>query len=96
LNHPSDDALLIRVKPISKSKTVEITKSFSFKLNLGNYQSADFFVSQKAQCDDDEKDVVGADLYDWCYEQVMAEVRDLQNKQAKKQRASEAQTRGAA
>lgn len=65
-------------------KQVEIVRSFSFKLNLGNYQSADFFASQKAQVDVDNLDSASADLYEWCYEQVMESVKDVQRKQAEK------------
>lgn len=67
-----------------KPRQVEVVRSFSFKLNLGNYQSADFFCSQKAQCGEDEVDSVSADLYEWCFDQVMASVREVQKKQAMK------------
>jgi hypothetical protein len=63
---------------------VEVVRSVAFKLNLGNYQSMDFFCSQKAQCPADEVDQVSADLYDWCYDQVMESVRDVKRKQALK------------
>ena len=66
------------------AKVVEVVRSVAFKLNLGNYQSMDFFCSQKAQCPADEVDAVSADLYDWCYEQVMDSVKDVQRKQAAK------------
>lgn len=65
----------------------EVVRSVSFKLNLGNYQSMDFFCSQKAQCAADETDQVSTDLYDWCYDQVMASVKDVKDKQAKKEAA---------
>ena len=45
----------------------------------------DFFVSQKAQCDPDDADTVSTSLYEWCYEQVMDSVRDVKEKQAKKE-----------
>jgi hypothetical protein len=67
--------------------TSEVVRSVSFKLNLGNYQSMDFFCSQKAQCAADEADSVSVDLYDWCYEQVMASVKDVKEKQARKEAA---------
>jgi hypothetical protein len=66
-----------------------VTRSVTFKLNLGNYQSMDFFCNQTAQCLPDEVDRVSVDLYDWCYAQVMASVRDVQEKQARKQAAIE-------
>ena len=71
--------------PELSGRTAEVVRSVSFKLNLGNYQSMDFFVSQKAQCDTSEVDQVSADLYDWCYDQVMESVRDVKAKQARKE-----------
>ncbi len=71
-----------RPKP---SGLVEVVRSVSFKLNLGNYQSMDFFCSQKAQCESSDADSVSADLYEWCFDQVMESVRDVQAKQAKKE-----------
>lgn len=35
-------------------KSVEVVKSRSVRVNLGNYESTDFFVSVKAEVDDDE------------------------------------------
>lgn len=76
--------------------TVEIVRSVSFKLNLGDYQSMDFFCSQKATCAADEANEVSASLYDWCYEQVMEAARDVKAQQAKKQAAIAANRRNAA
>jgi len=69
---------------VPDTRLVEVVRSVAFKLNLGNYQSMDFFCSQKAQCPADEVDAVSADLYDWCYDQVMDAVKDVQRKQAAK------------
>jgi hypothetical protein len=77
-------------------KMVEVVRSVSFKLNLGNYQSMDFFCSQKAQCEIADVDQVSADLYEWCYEQVMDSVRDVKEKQAKKEAAIATKQRSAA
>ncbi len=84
----TDGALLIsgRGKP-DPEKTVEVVRSFAFKLNLGGYQSADFFASQKQVCKATDADEISADLYDWCYDQVMTSVKDVQAKQARKQAA---------
>lgn len=68
---------------------VEITRSISFKLNLGNYQSMDFFCSQKAQCDAAEADQTAADLSEWCYDQVMQDVAKVKSIQARKEAARE-------
>lgn len=71
-------------------RTVEVVRSFSFKLNLGNYQSADFFCSQKAQCSPEQVDEVSAGLYEWCYEEVMKSVNEVRRKQAAKAERSAA------
>ena len=78
---PVGDSLPERAKP---SGVVEVVRSCSFKLNLGNYQSFDFFCSQKAQCLPEEADQVSADLYEWCYDQVMASVKEVKAIQARK------------
>ena len=78
---PVGDELPERPKP---SGVVEVVRSVSFKLNLGNYQSMDFFCSQKAQCLPDEVDAVSADLYEWCYDQVMSSVKEVKAIQARK------------
>jgi hypothetical protein len=50
---------------------VEVTRSFSYKLNAGNYESRDFFCSQKAECRADDADMVSERLYQFCKQQVM-------------------------
>ena len=79
-----DGRVAITGKP-ADVRTVEVVRSVSFKLNLGNYQSMDFFCSQKAQCGADEVDSVSADLYDWCYDQVMESARKVKRMQELKQ-----------
>jgi hypothetical protein len=49
---------------------VEVARSFAFKLNAGNYQSADFFCSQKAECKPEEVEAVSKRLYDFCRSEV--------------------------
>jgi hypothetical protein len=73
-------------EPEPVERMVEIVRSVCFKLNLGNYQSMDFLCSQKARCPASEVDSTSADLYEWCYKQVMDSVRDVRAKQAEKQR----------
>ena len=89
---PIGEALPERPKP---SGIVEVVRSVSFKLNLGNYQSMDFFCSQKAQCEPGEADQVSADLYEWCYDQVMASANEVKRKQEVKQAAMAARSNAA-
>jgi len=60
-------------KPV---KLVEVARSFSFKLNLGNYQSADFFCSQKAQCHGKDAATTSAALYRFCKSEVVKAVEE--------------------
>ena len=49
---------------------VEVARSFSYKHNLGNYQSADFFCSQKAECPASEASEMSEKLYQFCKAEV--------------------------
>jgi len=57
-------------------KMVEITRSFSFKLSLPNYQNADFFCSQKKECFENEIEEVSEELYKFCRNQVIKSVNE--------------------
>jgi len=61
-------------------RMVEVVRSFSFKLNLGNYQSCDFFCSQKSACQEDEAEELSGLLYQFCRTEVMKSVREVQAK----------------
>lgn len=64
------------IAPAKNPQIVEIARSFSFKLNLGNYQSADFFMSQKSECRQDEAEEVSERLYQFCKAQVLKAVNE--------------------
>jgi hypothetical protein len=53
---------------------VEVARSFSFKLNVGNYESRDFFCSQKIECDASEAEALSEQVHDFCVKQVRAAV----------------------
>lgn len=53
---------------------VEIVRSFSYKLNAGNYESRDFFYSQKAECLQQNAEAVSKALHDFCRAEVMRDV----------------------
>ena len=59
-----------------EKKLVEVARSFSFKLNVGNYESRDFFCSQKAECNESEAEKVSEKLYEFCRNEVMKSVAD--------------------
>lgn len=58
-------------------KFVEVARSFSFKLNLGDFQNADFFCSQKAEVPEKEAEKVSEALYEFCKKEVMKSVNSF-------------------
>ncbi len=55
---------------------IEIARSFGFKLNVGNYESRDFFCSEKAECRMDEAEIVADQLHAFCKRQVLKAVNE--------------------
>ena len=62
----------------AENSRVEIARSFSFKLNVGNYESRDFFCSQKAECFPSEAEATSERIYQFCRMQVMKAVREYE------------------
>lgn len=63
-------------RELPPSLRVEVARSFSYKLNCGNYESRDFFCSQKAECNAEDAEHVSERLYQFCKSQVLAAVRE--------------------
>src|SRR5271165_1876445 len=74
----TDRVIVIR-KQVHIAGQVEIARSFSYKLNVGSYESRDFFCSQKAQCDAGEAEQVSELLYQFCKNQVLLSVKEYLN-----------------
>lgn len=66
----------------TNDRRVEIARSFSYKLNVGNYESRDFFCSQKAECLESEADDLSERLYIFCRTQVLRSVAEYQRMRA--------------
>jgi len=60
----------------TKQKMVEIARSFSYKLNLGNYQTCDFFCSQKAEVSEEKAIETSETLYNFCKSEVIKSVNE--------------------
>lgn len=76
----NDSALLIGVIERSVVR-VEIARSFSYKLNCANYggaqyESRDFFCSEKAECSIDQAEDVSEMLYQFCKAEVRRAVKE--------------------
>lgn len=77
----AEEAMVIRIpldRPAQRhiSSRVEIARSFSFKMNVGNYESRDFFCSQKAECDAVDAETTSESVYQFCKSQVLKAVRE--------------------
>jgi hypothetical protein len=60
---------------VTPSTLTEIVRSFSYKLNAGNYESRDFFCSQKAECKLEDAERISEVLHEFCKRQVMNAVK---------------------
>ena len=54
----------------NNKQLVEIARSFSFKMNLGNFENIDFFCSQKAEVPIEEAEQKSEELYLFCKREV--------------------------
>lgn len=67
---------LLRGRGPQLTGMVEIARSFSYKLNTGNYESRDFFCSQKVECRAGDAEEISERVYQFCKSQVMQSVAD--------------------
>ena len=74
---------------------IEIVRSFSFKKNLGNYEMADFFCSEKVVCDPEDAEKMSDALYQFCKKEVAKSVavfgKKVDNKKIKDASKDEAE-----
>lgn len=61
-------------------QTVEICRSFGYKLNAGNYESRDFFCSYKIEAPKAEEAEASQSAYDFCEAEVLEAVKNYRNK----------------
>lgn len=72
-----------------QKQLVEVSRSFSYKLNIpGAYESRDFFCAQKAECAPEDADKVSEQLYEFCKSHVVRSV-NLYRKELALQAAEE-------
>ena len=64
-----------KAKKKSKQKLCEIARSFSYKLNVGNFESRDFFCSQKAEVPEKQAVKKSEELYVFCRAEVSKSVQ---------------------
>ena len=61
-------------------KITEVCRSFSYKMNAGNYESRDFFMSMKMECFEEDAEKVSDFLHKKCVERVMRSVESYSKK----------------
>ncbi len=61
---------------------VEITRSFAMKVNVGNYESRDFFASQKATCPLEKAEEVSRELHKFCMGEVQHSAKEYIQKRS--------------
>ena len=59
---------------MKEQKLVEIARSFSYKLNLGEFSNADFFCAGKTEVPEAEAGKKSAELYEFCEREVVKSV----------------------
>lgn len=72
-------------EPAPIRQTVEICRSFGYKLNAGNYESRDFFCSYKTEAPKEQEHEVSQSAYEFCEEEVLAAVKAYRLKMAAQQ-----------
>ncbi len=70
---------LLLKRTVKITGRVEIARSCSRKLNIGNYESVDFFCSQKVECDADEAAEIAPLVHAFCKKQVLDAVQQYQH-----------------
>lgn len=64
-------------------RLTEITRSFSFKLNVGNYESRDFFCSRKMEVPEEKAAEYSEELHRFCMDEVRRDVIAFKKSQAR-------------
>lgn len=64
------------LNPTLPESMCEIARSFSYKHNSGNYESRDFFCSQKVCCPLSEAQEMSEKVYQFCKAEVMRAVAE--------------------
>ena len=66
-----------------REKLVEVCRSFSYKLNMGNYESRDFFCSQKTTVPEKNAEKASEALYEFVKSEVIKSVNNYKVERVK-------------
>ncbi len=67
---------MAKLRVLKTSRRITVVRSFSYKLNIGNYQSVDFFASQKAECFEAEAEETSRKVYQFCKREVLRDLNE--------------------
>lgn len=67
-----------------KEPMVEVCRSFSYKLNAGNYESRDFFCSAKKEVKEKDMEATSEALYQFCKAETLKSVNQFKTPDKKK------------
>lgn len=67
-----------------EEKLTEIARSFTYKLNVGNYETRDFFCSQKLEIPLEKAEKASEELFEFCKAEVMKNVAEWQAEHVEK------------
>lgn len=70
------------VPPRAPSEFLYVTRSYSRKVNLGNYESMDLFCSLNLQCNPEDVGVKSEQAVEWCKNQVVADIKRFRTEMA--------------
>lgn len=57
---------------------IEVTRSVSFKHNIGNYKSLEFYICEKAECRPEDAEATSRRLVKFCQNQIAQDFAELQ------------------
>jgi len=80
---------------MKKEQLTEIVRSFSRKINLGNYETLDIFCSQKLEVPLKEAEQASKEAFEFCKKEVMKSVLDERRNQELKDIQPSQETRTA-
>lgn len=76
-----------------KLQLIEIARSFSRKVSLGDYQMADFFTSAKMEVPEKEADATSQELFNFCQRETERSVKEYLD-ELREKKSAEAQRMG--
>ena len=81
-----------------KAEMIESVATFGYDLDIKDdngksvFEKAKFFRSHKFRCKPEDEDEASREAWEWCVDEVMTDIRDFQERQARKRAAKQARS----